>query len=46
MMKCKPVNTPLSVSKKLSACEGDVLGPDGAANYCSIVGGVQYLTLT
>jgi hypothetical protein len=30
MMKCKPVSTSLSASKKQSAYEGDVLGPNDA----------------
>jgi hypothetical protein len=46
MMKCKPVDTPLSVSEKLSAYEGDVLGPEDATRYRSLVGGLQCLTLT
>jgi hypothetical protein len=37
---CKPVNTSLSTSEKLSAHEGTLLGPN------DIVGGLQYLTLT
>jgi hypothetical protein len=40
MMKCKPDNTPLSVSEKLSAYEGDVLGPNDATHYRSIVEGL------
>jgi hypothetical protein len=45
MISCKPVSTPLSISEKLSAYVGD-LGPIDATNYRSIVGGLQYLTLT
>jgi hypothetical protein len=37
MMNCKLTNTPLSIS---------VLGPEDATKYRSIVGGLQYLTLT
>jgi hypothetical protein len=33
MMKCKPVNTSLLLSEKLSAYEGEVLGPNDATNY-------------
>jgi hypothetical protein len=33
MMKCKPVNTLLLVSEKLSAYKGEVLGPNDATNY-------------
>jgi hypothetical protein len=46
MMKCKPVNTSLSVSKKLLAYEGYVLRPEDATCYRSLVGVLQYLTLT
>jgi hypothetical protein len=46
MMNCKPTSTPLSVSKKLYAHTSDVLGPEDATKYRSIVGGLQYLTLT
>ena len=46
MSECKPVTTPLSTSEKLSLYEGDLLGPNDATNYRSIVGALQYLTLT
>jgi histone deacetylase 1/2 len=46
MASCKPVSTPLSTSEKLSAFEGNLLGPRDATNYRSIVGALQYLTLT
>jgi histone deacetylase 1/2 len=46
MLSCKPVSTPLSTSEKLSAHEGVPLGPNDAKNYRSIVGALQYLTLT
>jgi hypothetical protein len=46
MISCKPASTPLSISEKLSAYVGDLLGPIDATNYRSIVGGLQYLTLT
>jgi histone deacetylase 1/2 len=46
MVDCKPVNTPLSASEKLSAYEGEQLGPTDATRYRSIVGALQYLTLT
>jgi hypothetical protein len=46
MMKCKHVDTPLLVSEKLSAYEGDVLGPEDATRYRNLVGGLQCLTLT
>jgi hypothetical protein len=40
------VNTPLSTSEKLRIDEGELLGPDDATRYRSIVGTLQYLTLT
>jgi hypothetical protein len=46
MSKCKPVATPLSSSEKLCAQGGDALGLADATAYRSIVGGLQYLTLT
>lgn len=46
MSDCKPVATPLSTSEKLSAFEGTPLGVNDATRYQSIVGALQYLTLT
>jgi histone deacetylase 1/2 len=46
MFDCKPVNTPLSTSEKLSAFEGTPLGPKDSTHYRSVVGALQYLTLT
>jgi len=46
MLKCKPAHTPMSASDKLSALDGDLLSPDDATLYRSIVGGLQYLTVT
>jgi hypothetical protein len=46
MMDCKPVSTPLSTSEKLSLYKGTLLGPEDATKYRSIVGTLQYLTLT
>jgi hypothetical protein len=46
MSNCKPVATPLSTSKKLSLHEGTPLGTSDATNYRSVVGALQYLTLT
>jgi hypothetical protein len=40
MTSCKPVQTPLSTSEKLSAYTGEMLGPIDATNYQSIVGGL------
>lgn len=46
MSDCKSVNTPLSPNEKLVANEGTVLGQNDATQYRSIVGTLQYLTLT
>jgi histone deacetylase 1/2 len=45
MQICKTVDTPLSVSEKLSLTDGEVLGGDDSTNYRSIVGALQYITL-
>lgn len=46
MQNSKLVNTPLSSSEKLSIHEGEKLGPEDSTRYRSIVGALQYLTLT
>jgi histone deacetylase 1/2 len=46
MSKCKAIDTPLCSTEKLSAYEGRTLGPDDATRYRSLVGALQYLTLT
>jgi hypothetical protein len=43
MQSCKTVDTPLSVSDKLSLTDGEVLSGDDSTNYRSIVGGLQYV---
>lgn len=46
MSDCKPVITPLFTSEKLYANEGTLLGHNDATQYRSVVGALQYLTLT
>jgi histone deacetylase 1/2 len=46
MVNCQGMPTPLSSSEKISAHQGDLLGPDDSTKYRSIVGALQYLTLT
>jgi hypothetical protein len=43
MQICKAIDTPLSVSDKR---DGEVLSGDDSTNYVSIVGALQYITLT
>jgi histone deacetylase 1/2 len=46
MLKCALVTTPMSPTKSLSAGDGDVLSSDEATKYRSLVGALQYLTMT
>jgi hypothetical protein len=46
MSDCKPVATPMSNTEKMSVHSGSVLGEHDATRYRSIVGALQYLTLT
>jgi histone deacetylase 1/2 len=46
MLDCKPVATPLSPSEKLLLYDGHKLGSLDSTRYRSIVGALQYLTLT
>jgi hypothetical protein len=46
MLSCKLAITPLSSTRKLSAHEGEVLLPEDATRYQSIIGALQYLMLT
>jgi histone deacetylase 1/2 len=46
MRGCKAAPTPLSSTEQLSLTDGIPLGPDDSTQYRSIVGGLQYLTLT
>ena len=46
MLKCKPSSMPMSSTDTLSAADGALLSPEDATEYRSIVGGLQYLTIT
>ncbi|KAK1604948.1 hypothetical protein QYE76_028621 [Lolium multiflorum] len=46
MQLCKTVVTPLSVSEKLSLTDGELLSSEDSTRYRSIVGAMQYITLT
>jgi histone deacetylase 1/2 len=46
MENCKAVSTPMSVTDKLSRESGQALSADDTLKYRSMVGGLQYLTLT
>ena len=46
MLKCKPTTTPMSTTDKLTVVDGELLSSTDATEYRSIVGGLQYLTIT
>ena len=46
MLQCKHATTPMSATDWLSALDGALLPSDDATEYRSIVGGLQYLTIT
>jgi histone deacetylase 1/2 len=46
MLKCTSTPTPLSSSEKLALHDGTPLGSEDSTHYRSIVGALQYLTLT
>jgi hypothetical protein len=46
MSLCKPASTPLAMNMKLSAYIGDPLKTEDSTCYRSIVGALQYLTIT
>jgi histone deacetylase 1/2 len=43
---CNPMNTPMSSINKLTVRDGELLGLKDAYEYKSIIGALQYLTLT
>jgi histone deacetylase 1/2 len=46
MSDCKSAPTLLSSTEPLTLLDGDLLGPNDSTTYRSIIGGLQYLTLT
>lgn len=46
MAHCKPAVTPLCTTEKLSLQDGEALGSEDSTRYRSVVGALQYLTLT
>jgi hypothetical protein len=46
MQKCKAIKTPLATSSRLSVHDGELLTSEESTEYHSLVGGLQYLTLT
>ena len=46
MLKCKHAITLMSATDRLSALDGDLLSHDDATKYRSLIGGLQYLTIT
>jgi histone deacetylase 1/2 len=46
MLKCNPVTTPMSSSERLCSTDGDIMSSEEATRYHSLVGGLQYLTIT
>jgi histone deacetylase 1/2 len=46
MSKSKPVHTPLPSTQKISITDSDKLGEEDCTRYRSLVGALQYLTLT
>jgi histone deacetylase 1/2 len=46
MENCNPTSTPLRATEQLARNTGTLLGADDSFRYRSVVGGLQYLTLT
>jgi histone deacetylase 1/2 len=46
MLQCKPATTPMSTSDQLTSVDGALISSEDATEYRSVVGGLQYLTIT
>ena len=46
LLKCAPMTTPMASTDKLSSTDVTLLSADESTRYRSIVGGLQYLTMT
>ncbi|XP_071677214.1 uncharacterized mitochondrial protein AtMg00810-like [Lolium perenne] len=46
MLLCKTTTTPMSSSEQLTSVDGTLLSSEDATEYRSLVGGLQYLTIT
>jgi hypothetical protein len=46
MLKCTHVTTTMASSERIYGIDGDFLSPEEATQYRSLVGGLQYLTMT
>jgi hypothetical protein len=46
MLSTSSVTTPMVSTEKIASSDGDLLSPDDATKYWSVVGGHQYLSLT
>jgi histone deacetylase 1/2 len=46
MLQCKTATTSMCATDRLSALDGDLLSSEDATEYRSLVGGLQYLTIT
>jgi histone deacetylase 1/2 len=46
MLDCKAATTPMSSTETISTTDGILLSADGATEYRSLVGALQYLTIT
>jgi histone deacetylase 1/2 len=46
LVHCGPISTPMASSDRLSATDGNLLSAEDSTRYRSVVGGLQYLTMT